>query len=86
MQGPTVTDELWGKGNAVGPLKALMKKMPPGYEIQVAGAVEEASKGQGAIAAGVPVMLFIIFTLLMLQLHSFSRAVLVFQLDQADPG
>ena len=44
----------------------------------MAGAVEEASKGQGAIAAGVPVMLFIIFTLLMLQLHSFSRAVLVF--------
>jgi len=78
MQGPTVTDELWGKGNAVGPLKALMKKMPPGYEIQVAGAVEESSKGQGAIAAGVPVMLFIIFTLLMLQLHSFSRALLVF--------
>ena len=51
-----------------------MKKMPPGYQIQVAGAVEEASKGQGAIAAGVPVVLFIIFTLLMLQLHSFSRA------------
>jgi multidrug efflux pump subunit AcrB len=78
LQGPTVTDELWGKGDTVGPLKALMKKMPPGYEIQVAGAVEEAAKGQGAIAAGVPVMLFIIFTLLMLQLHSFSRAVLVF--------
>ena len=78
MQGPTVTGELWGKGNGVGPLKALMKKMPPGYEIQVAGAVEESAKGQGAIAAGVPVMLFIIFTLLMLQLHSFSRALLVF--------
>ncbi|MFL6681219.1 MAG: efflux RND transporter permease subunit [Burkholderiaceae bacterium] len=78
MQGPTVTDELWGKGKAVGPLKAVMNKMPPGYEIQVAGAVEEASKGQGSIAAGVPVMLFIIFTLLMLQLHSFSRALLVF--------
>ena len=78
LQGPTVTDELWGKGDTVGPLKALMKKMPPGYEIQVAGAVEEAAKGQGAIAAGVPVMLFIIFTMLMLQLHSFSRAVLVF--------
>jgi len=78
MQGPTVTDELWGKGKAVGPLKAVMNRMPPGYEIQVAGAVEEASKGQGSIAAGVPVMLFIIFTLLMLQLHSFSRALLVF--------
>jgi multidrug efflux pump len=42
------------------------------------GAVEESSKGQGSIAAGVPMMLFIIFTLLMLQLQSFSRAMLVF--------
>jgi multidrug efflux pump len=40
--------------------------------------VEESSKGQGSIAAGVPLMLFIIFTLLMLQLQSFSRAMLVF--------
>ena len=47
--------------------------MPPGYRIEVAGAVEESSKGQGSIAAGVPLMLFIIFTLLMLQLQSFSR-------------
>ena len=47
--------------------------MPPGYRIEVAGAVEESSKGQGSIAAGVPLMLFIMFTLLMLQLHSFSR-------------
>jgi len=31
-----------------------------------------------SIAAGVPIMLFITFTLLMLQLHSFSRAMLVF--------
>ena len=48
------------------------------YRIEVAGAVEESSKGAVAIAAGVPVMLFLVFTLLMLQLHSFSRAVLVF--------
>jgi multidrug efflux pump subunit AcrB len=78
LQGPTVTDELWGKNGSVGPLRALMKKMPPGYEIQVAGAVEESSKGQGAIVVGLPVALFIILTLLMLQLQSFSRAMLVF--------
>jgi multidrug efflux pump len=72
VQGPTVTAQ-------VGPqLQALAAQMPPGYRIEVAGAVEESSKGQGSIAAGVPVMLFIIFTLLMLQLHSFSRAMLVF--------
>jgi multidrug efflux pump len=72
VQGPTVTKELWPR------LQALMAKMPPGYRYEIAGAVEESSKGQGSIAAGVPVMLFIIFTLLMLQLHSFSRAILVF--------
>jgi len=48
------------------------------YRIEVAGAVEESSKGSASIAAGVPLMLFITFTLLMLQLQSFSRAMLVF--------
>jgi multidrug efflux pump subunit AcrB len=72
IQGPTVTAQVWPK------LQTLQARMPEGYAIHVAGAVEESSKGQGSIAAGVPAMLFIIFTLLMLQLHSFSRAVLVF--------
>ena len=72
MQGATVSAQVWPQ------MQALSAKMPPGYRIEVAGAVEESSKGQGSIAAGVPVMLFIIFTLLMLQLQSFSRAMLVF--------
>mgnify|MGYP001266267311 FL=1 len=49
-----------------------------GYRIEVAGAVEESSKGSSSIAAGIPLMLFLVFTLLMLQLQSFSRALLVF--------
>ncbi|MDB5873491.1 MAG: multidrug transporter AcrB [Ramlibacter sp.] len=72
LQGATVTDELLPR------LKALEKKWPLGYAIQVAGAVEESSKGSSSISAGIPIMLFITFTLLMLQLHSFSRAMLVF--------
>jgi multidrug efflux pump subunit AcrB len=72
LQGATVTAQL---DPLFAPIRA---KMPPGYHIDVAGAVEESSKGQGSIAAGAPLMLFIMFTLLMLQLHSFSRAVLVF--------
>ena len=72
LQGATVTDELLPK------LKALEAKWPLGYSIQVAGAVEESSKGSSSIAVGVPIMLFITFTLLMLQLHSFSRSMLVF--------
>jgi len=72
IQGPTVTFQVWPQ------LQALAAKMPPGYRIEIAGAVEESGKGQGSIAAGVPVALFIMFTLLMLQLQSFSRSVLAF--------
>ena len=76
LQGATVTQELQPK------LTALEKKWHDtdmtGYRIEVAGAVEESSKGSASIVAGVPIMLFLTFTLLMLQLHSFSRAMLVF--------
>ena len=59
-------------------LAELSAKWPAGYRVVVAGAVEESAKGSMSIAAGVPIMLFITFTLLMVQLHSFSRALLVF--------
>jgi multidrug efflux pump len=71
VQGPTVTAQVWPE------LKALSDKMPPGYRIEIAGAVEESSKGQGSLLANVPLMVFIMLTLLMLQLQSFSRAMLV---------
>ena len=72
VQGPTVSQALWPR------LQELQSRMPPGYQIQMAGTAEESSKGQGSIFANVPLMLFITFTLLMLQLQSFSRATLVF--------
>lgn len=76
LQGATVTAEL------LPGLKAIEAKWQKngmsGYRIEVAGAVEESSKGSSSIVAGVPIMLFLTFTLLMLQLHSFSRAMLVF--------
>ncbi|MDH5330313.1 MAG: efflux RND transporter permease subunit, partial [Aquincola sp.] len=71
VQGPTVTYQVWPE------LERLKARMPPGYGIEIAGAVAESSKGQDSIAAGVPVMLFIMFTLLVLQLQSVSRAFLV---------
>ena len=71
VQGPTVTAQVWPQ------LKALAATMPPGYNIEIAGAVEESSKGQGSLLANVPLMGFIMLTLLMLQLQSFSRAMLV---------
>lgn len=59
-------------------LDALRSKLPPGYHIEIAGTVAESNKGTSSISANVPLMLFIIFTLLMLQLRSFARSVLVF--------
>ncbi len=76
VQGATVTNELLP---AIRALEAEWSQQGlRGYRVEVAGTVAESSKGQGSIAAGVPMMLFVIFTLLMLQLHSFSRAMLVF--------
>ncbi len=73
LQGATVSAQLSPE------LKALEAQWNnPSYRISVAGAVEESSKGSASIAAGVPLMLFVTFTLLMLQLQSFSRALLVF--------
>jgi multidrug efflux pump len=76
LQGATVTTEVLPQ------LKALEAKWAQSgqaaYRIVVAGAVAESAKGSSSIVAGIPVMLFITFTLLMLQLHSFSRAMLVF--------
>jgi multidrug efflux pump subunit AcrB len=72
IQGTTVALRLNEK------LDALRLGLPAGYRIEVAGTVAESSKGTSSIAANVPLMLFIIFTLLMLQLRSFSHSVLVF--------
>ena len=72
IQGPTVSDQV---------LKALADvraKLPPGYTIDVAGAAADSAAAEASIAANVPLVLFIVFTLLMLQLHSFSRSVMVF--------
>ncbi|MEY3999353.1 MAG: hypothetical protein RLY60_2165, partial [Pseudomonadota bacterium] len=76
LQGATVTKQLLPS------LKALEAKWAEqglsAYTISVAGAVEESAKGSSSIAAGLPLMLFVTFTLLMIQLQSFSRAMLVF--------
>ena len=76
MQGATVTQALLPE---LRKMESAWHDAGQGaYHITVAGAVAESSKGSSSIAAGVPIMLFVTFTLLMLQLHSFSRAMLVF--------
>ncbi|MEC5216239.1 multidrug efflux pump [Actimicrobium sp. GrIS 1.19] len=72
IQGPTVSSQINPK------LAALRSRLPAGYKIELAGAAADSGKAQESIAANVPLVIFIIFTLLMLQLHSFSRSLLVF--------
>jgi multidrug efflux pump len=72
IQGPTVSSQINPK------LDAIRAALPPGYRIELAGAAADSGKAQQSIAANVPLVIFIIFTLLMLQLHSFSRSLLVF--------
>jgi multidrug efflux pump subunit AcrB len=72
IQGPTVSTQVGSK------LADLRARLPAGYRIKLEGAAADSSKAEASISANVPLVLFIVFTLLMLQLHSFSRALLVF--------
>ena len=70
-QAATVTARL---DPAIGEIRKLL---PPGYRIEVGGAVEESAKGGASVAAGFPLMLLTMLTLLMIQLQSVQRMVLV---------
>lgn len=58
-------------------IEKFKDKLPAGYAVVTGGAVEESAKGQGPIAAVVPMMLFVMATILMVQLQSFQRLFLV---------
>ncbi|MBX8475103.1 efflux RND transporter permease subunit [Pseudomonas cichorii] len=51
--------------------------LPVGYKVATGGTVEESSKAQGPIASVVPLMLFLMATFLMIQLHSVQKMFLV---------
>ena len=58
-------------------LDALRATLPIGYRIEMGGSIEESAKGETAIKAVVPLMLVGVITLLMIQLQSISRTVIV---------
>lgn len=58
-------------------LEAIREALPQGYVLETGGTVEDATRGQDSIKAGLPLFLFVVVTLLMLQLRSFSRSALV---------
>jgi multidrug efflux pump subunit AcrB len=58
-------------------IAAFKAKLPPGYEVVPGGTVEESAKAQASVFAVFPLMLFLMITILMLQLQSFQRLFLV---------
>ena len=55
----------------------LRKALPASYDVAVGGTVEESRKSQASVLAVVPMMLFVMFTILMVQLQSFPRLLMV---------
>ncbi|WP_018260769.1 efflux RND transporter permease subunit [Methylobacterium sp. WSM2598] len=72
VQPPDVTSAIWPG------LKPLRDALEPGYRIEIGGAVEESEKANASLFILFPVMILAMLTLLMLQLQSFSRLILVF--------
>jgi multidrug efflux pump len=58
-------------------LAPMREKLPPGFRIETGGSVEESAKGENSIMAVMPLMVVGVITLLMIQLQSISRTIMV---------
>jgi multidrug efflux pump len=72
VQAPDVSNEVEPK------LKPIEDALPYGYRIETGGAIEESAKANASLAAVFPVMAVAMLAILMIQLQSFSRLLLVF--------
>jgi len=71
MQAPVVSAQVEEN------LAKIKAGLPIGYHLETGGAVEESAKGGASVAAGIPLFLVAVLTVLMIQLQSFSRVALV---------
>jgi multidrug efflux pump subunit AcrB len=60
-----------------GEIAAFDTQLAPGYEVIVAGTVAESAESQASVFAVIPVMIFLMVTLLMIQLRDFRDMGLV---------
>ncbi len=83
---PTITVQADVQHNAQGidvtnkvdaQLAPLRKQLPVGYRVEIGGSVEENAKAQSSINAEMPLLLVAVLVLLMVQLQSFSRVLMV---------
>jgi multidrug efflux pump len=68
---PTVTAQI------LPTLEAIRAGLPTGYLLETGGTVEDSNRGSKSVAAGIPLFLLVVMTLLMLQLKSFRRSIMV---------
>jgi multidrug efflux pump len=52
-------------------------RLPAGYRLATGGSVEESAKGSNSVMAGIPIFLLAVVSILMIQLQSLSRVVMV---------
>ncbi|NOU20802.1 MAG: efflux RND transporter permease subunit, partial [Methyloglobulus sp.] len=71
LQAPVVSQQIEDE------LTGIKADLPLGVNIETGGAVEESAKGGASVAAGFPLFLITVLTILMVQLQSFSRVFLV---------
>lgn len=71
VQAPVVSRQIDPK------LAALRTGLPPGFRIEMGGAIEESAKGEQSIIDVMPMMLIVVLTLLMIQLQSFQKTLMV---------
>lgn len=72
VQGPDATAKIRPS------LQPIVDSLPSGYRIEEGGAIEESDKANKALFAVFPAMFAVMLTLLMIQLQSFSRLIMVF--------
>jgi multidrug efflux pump subunit AcrB len=72
VQAPDVTNAIWPQ------LESIRANLQPAYRIETGGAIEESTKGNASIFILFPVMVIAMLALLMIQLQSFPRLLLVF--------
>ena len=58
-------------------LEPIRAALPNGYLLETGGTVEDSARGAQSVAAGVPLFLFVVMSLLMIQLRSFRRSFMV---------
>ena len=71
IQAPTVSDEIEKR------LASIKENLPLGFKIEVGGAAEESLIASESIVAAVPYFILVMLTILIVQLQSFDRMLMV---------